>query len=177
MQDVADTQSVLEQAQSAKASTSKGGNKNSASTHYPHGSGLKMSCVKQDIVCQPLTYFENSQDYPDNGVELMVCSAQMDHSGAVGWTFEGTRAVTASGTRASGTGTINPTTGQMTYSLKLSTHLSGAAGSFLEAEKSMSPEGIVTYAFPISLSEISNYDGLQPWATSCVTYVPGPNTQ
>ena len=57
MQDVENTQSVLEHAQTQYSKKKKEARATteypSLETEYPYGPGLKMSCVKQDIVCQP----------------------------------------------------------------------------------------------------------------------------
>jgi len=168
MQDVADTQSVLEQAQSAKAS--KGDNKNPASTHYPYGPGLKMSCVKEALTC----WLIGSES------ELYTCAAAMDHSDAAGWTFAGTRAVTSSGTRMLGTSSTQNEDGTWNHEMEIQllTHL-GGNNPELDASTQLTSGGIVGHWFHVLAADYEE-DGWADsnlWATSCVTYVPGPNIQ
>ena len=168
MQDVANTQTVLEQAQSAKSVEKK--KKNLASTHYPYGPGLKMSCVKEALTC----WLSGSES------EFYNCAAAMDHSDAAGWTFAGTRAVTSSGTRMLGTSSTENEDGTWNHEMEIQllTHL-GGNNPELDASTQLTSGGIVGHWFyvPVADYEEHGWENSNLWATSCVTYVPGPNTQ
>ena len=174
MQDVENTQTVLEHAQARHERPDK---RKPLETEYPYGPGLKMSCVKGAITCTEEAPWAIGHDINGETVYAHQCVAQMDHSGAAGWSFEGTRGVTASSIRVVGIDYVENSEGPYPpmvptgYEARLIVQRG-------DEFKEMTAEGMVNTAHYIAADDYATHiEGWDLWSTSCATYVPGPNTQ